>query len=211
MGMAAVREDFEALRRTLGLDRVAAIGWANGAMNLILLAAEQPEELDSAIFVHGAARYTEQEIEEFPRLHPEVYARVTKFESELASSTISEAEKNARLARFVVEDYFPLLFADPQSGRAMLRDMYRETRFSWSHMAYSSAETRTFDYTDRLPRIRARSLVIAGAHDLLPPEKVRELQTGINGSRFVLFEKSGHFAPIEEAESFKKTLLDFLE
>jgi len=42
MGMAAVRADFDALRRHLGLDRVSAIGWSNGAMNLILLAAENP-------------------------------------------------------------------------------------------------------------------------------------------------------------------------
>ena len=34
MGKAAVRADFDALRRHLQLDRVNAIGWSNGAMNL---------------------------------------------------------------------------------------------------------------------------------------------------------------------------------
>jgi len=38
MGMAAVRADFQALREHLGLESVNAIGWSNGAMNLIMLA-----------------------------------------------------------------------------------------------------------------------------------------------------------------------------
>jgi pimeloyl-ACP methyl ester carboxylesterase len=41
-GMAAVREDFDALRRHLRLEKVNAIGWSNGAMNLLLLASERP-------------------------------------------------------------------------------------------------------------------------------------------------------------------------
>ena len=55
MGMAAVRADFNALREHLGLESVNAIGWSNGAMNLIYLAAEYPETIDAAIFVHGVA------------------------------------------------------------------------------------------------------------------------------------------------------------
>jgi proline iminopeptidase len=43
MGLAAVRADFDTLRRHLGLETTHAIGWSNGATNLILLAAEYPE------------------------------------------------------------------------------------------------------------------------------------------------------------------------
>ena len=55
------RADFEALRQHLGLSKVHAIGWSNGAMNLILLAAESPDSLASATFLHGAASFTEEE------------------------------------------------------------------------------------------------------------------------------------------------------
>src|SRR5512134_2959315 len=50
-GLAAVRADFQALRAHLKLDKVNAIGWSNGAINLIWLAREHPETLSSAIFV----------------------------------------------------------------------------------------------------------------------------------------------------------------
>ena len=54
-GLAAVRADFQALRSHLRLEKVNAIGWSNGAINLVWLAHEHPETLSSAIFVHGMA------------------------------------------------------------------------------------------------------------------------------------------------------------
>jgi pimeloyl-ACP methyl ester carboxylesterase len=61
-----------------------------------------------------------------------------------------------------------------------------------------------------LPQITARSLVIAGAQDAIAVEKVREIHDGLADSRFVVFESSGHFAPVEEVEAFKQTVWDFL-
>jgi predicted esterase len=40
---------------------VAAIGWSNGAGNLILLAAEHPESVTTAIFLHGVASFTAED------------------------------------------------------------------------------------------------------------------------------------------------------
>ena len=48
-GLAAVRADFQALREHLGLEAVNAIGWSNGAVNLIWLAHENPETLSSIL------------------------------------------------------------------------------------------------------------------------------------------------------------------
>jgi proline iminopeptidase len=60
-GMAAVRADFQALRAHLGLESVNAIGWSNGAGNLIFLAHEQPESLSAAIFLHQGAHFTQDD------------------------------------------------------------------------------------------------------------------------------------------------------
>ena len=57
LGAAAVREDFHALREHLGLERVHAIGWSNGASNLMLLASEHPDTIDAAVFLHGIASF----------------------------------------------------------------------------------------------------------------------------------------------------------
>ena len=72
MGKAAVRADFDALRRHLGIERADAIGWSNGAMNLILLASERPDTLSSTIFLHGIARFSQQDMEDMASSYPEL-------------------------------------------------------------------------------------------------------------------------------------------
>jgi pimeloyl-ACP methyl ester carboxylesterase len=45
---------------------------------------------------------------------------------------------------------------------------------------------------------------------MVPLERVQELSQGIVGSKFVVFENSGHFAPVEEPEKFRTEVLSFL-
>jgi proline iminopeptidase len=210
MGMAAVREDFQALRERLGLERVAAIGWSNGAMNLILLAAERPESLSSAIFVHGAASFTAEDGARFAAAHPELAADWEALYRELRTPGVADAERSARMRAFWLERYFPATTADPSKAGPLIRRAFADAQFSWRHADFANRESPVFDARDRLGAVTARSLVIAGAHDMLPPEKVRELADGIRDARFTVFEHSGHFAPLEEPEAFRRAVLEFL-
>lgn len=211
MGMAAVRADFNALRAHLGLDRVAAIGWSNGAMNLILLAAEHPETVDNAVFVHGAASFTEEDMAAMAARYPGMIAKWAAFEQEMESNAgLSDEERTAAMRSLWLDHWFPLSTADPEGSAVMFERLFGDAEFSWPHADYSNRESPTFDARDRLPLISARSLVIAGAHDMFPPEKVRELADGIADSEFVVFESSGHFAPAEETEAFTTAVWRFL-
>jgi len=49
------------------------------------------------------------------------------------------------------------------------------------------------------------TMVIAGAHDLMPPTRVENLYKSLPNSTFVVFENSGHFSQVEEIEKFKKS------
>ena len=69
-GLAAVRADFQALRAHLKLEKVNAIGWSNGAINLIWLAQEHPETLSSAVFVHGMASLGVEDMVAMQAQHP---------------------------------------------------------------------------------------------------------------------------------------------
>ncbi len=68
----------------------------------------------------------------------------------------------------------------------------------------------TFDARDLLAAIPVRSLVIAGAHDMLPPERVKVIADGLPNATFTVFEKSGHFSAVEEPEGFKAAVYAFL-
>jgi proline iminopeptidase len=212
MGMATVRADFDALRQHLDLDRVNAVGWSNGCTNLILLASEYPGELDGAIFLHGVASFSEQDMAGFVEEHPDLLELYMNYQQEIvANDALSDNDKTAALRELWLEEYFPLLFADPDTAPPLLARVFGDAEFSAAHAEYSNRELGdVFDIRDRLPRITARSLVIAGAHDASPPDKVREISEGISGAEFVVFSGSGHFAPVEEPEAFTELVWSFL-
>jgi proline iminopeptidase len=209
-GLAAVRADFQALRAHLSLDRVNAIGWSNGAINLIWLAREHPETLSSAIFVHGLASSGPEDVKTIRAQHPELVQKYLALVAAVSKPGLSVAEQNALQRKMWLEDYFPGLCADPVKGRALVADVFREAQLSWPHAAYAEKELPAFDARKELAAIPVRSLVIAGAHDMLPPSRVKVLADGLKDARFVVFEKSGHFSAVEEPQGFKAAVYDFL-
>lgn len=209
-GLAAVRADFQALRAHLGLERVNAIGWSNGAINLIWLAHEHPETLSSAVFVHGMASLTAKDDEEIAARYPELMKKYGALMAAVSQPGLSVAEQNDLQRKMWLDDYFPVLVGDPAKAKAVIAEVFRDARLSWPHAEYASKEMPAFDARDRLAAIPVRSLVIAGAHDMLPPGRVKALADGLPNARFVVFEKSGHFSPMEEPEGFKAAVYAFL-
>ncbi len=84
---------------------------------------------------------------------------------------------------FDTEVWFPYLFANREAGRQKLSEIFRDAEFSWDHAEYTNAQWASLDFRSRLPSIRARSLVIAGRHDMLPPSRAQEIADGIDGRR----------------------------
>jgi proline iminopeptidase len=210
LGPDAVREDFEALRKHLGLEKVNAIGWSNGAANLVALAAENPDAIEKAVFLHGNASFLPEDEKKIVERYPDLVESFMKFGKEMSESTASAAEKNVRVKAFDTEVWFPYLFADRDAAGPKLAEIFRDAEFSWAHAEYTNKVWANLDQRPRLGSIRAESLVIAGRHDMLPPAKAQEIADGIEGARFVIFEESGHFAPVEEKEKFVQTVADFL-
>lgn len=209
-GLAAVRADLLALREHLKLGKVNVIGWSNGAINLIWLAHEHPEALASAIFLHGMASMTAEDNEEIEAKYPELMRKYGALMAAVSKPGLSVAEQNALQRKMWLEDYFPVLFADRERGKALVADVFSDAQLSWPHARYQNEEMPAFDARDKLAAIPVRSLVIAGAHDMVPPERGKALADGLPNAQFVVFEKSGHFSPMEEPEGFKAAVYGFL-
>lgn len=210
LGPTAVREDFHALREHLGLERVNAIGWSNGASNLILIASEHPETIDAAIFVHGVASFDDDDGRAMVERYPELFEAVAQFEQEMKTSELSDEDRDRRVKEFDTEVWFPYLFADHDAGKQKLPELYRDTEFSWAHSRATNEEWARLNVRERLADITAPSLVITGRHDITPPSKGEEIAAGIPDARHELFEQSGHFAPVEEPEKFIAVVTAFL-
>jgi 3-oxoadipate enol-lactonase len=67
-----------------------------------------------------------------------------------------------------------------------------------------------FDLRPDLGRITAKTLIISGRDDgLNPPEAGEELRDGIPGSRFEIYEHSGHMLPFEEEDRLVAEIIEF--
>ena len=209
-GLAAVRADFQALRAHLKLEKVNAIGWSNGAINLIWLSHEHPETLSSAIFVHGMASLGVEDMKAMQAQHPALMRSWGALMAAVSKPGLSAADQTALQRKMWLEEYFPTLCADPVKGKALVAEVFEGAQLSWPHAAHTNKELPTFDAGGLLAAIPVRSLVIAGAHDMLPPERVKALADGLPRAEFVVFERSGHFSPVEEPEGFKAAVYTFL-
>jgi pimeloyl-ACP methyl ester carboxylesterase len=69
-----------------------------------------------------------------------------------------------------------------------------------------------FDTYERLPKIKAATLVMQGKKDMIvPPENARIIADRIPGAKLVYFENSGHALFSQEPEKVNKALLEFIE
>ncbi len=69
-----------------------------------------------------------------------------------------------------------------------------------------------FDTTDRVPGIRARTLIIGGMEDaLMPPSGLRELADRIPRATLRLIERAGHGVFEERKEEFDQAIIEFLD
>lgn len=109
-----------------------------------------------------------------------------------------------------MEVSLPKLFADPEAGRRHLAEVFGGMRWSWPHMRQVQQHESLYDLRDRLSELRVPLLVLAGAHDVLTPDRVRETAELAPDARYALFEHSGHFAQLEEPEAFVRTVEEFL-
>lgn len=209
MGRPAVRDDFDALRRHLGLETVHAIGWSNGGTNLLELMVERPEILESAVVLHTAPSFSQSDGARVVEDHADLVTVVGPLQERLADPQLPAGEKEEIQRRLVIEHWFPLLFADPEVGRETMPELYRDTGLSWRHSVYANQNV-LYDLTDQLPGVPVPTLVIAGAHDILPADRAEEIHRLLPDSRFVVFEDSGHFAPVEEPEKFQRVVYEFL-
>lgn len=212
LSLAAVRDDFQELREHLGLDRVHALGWSNGATNLVFLAHERPETLASAIFVHGAPRFGPADFETMALRYPELFREFEESQGRLRSEELSVEEQNRIQRRLYLDVWFPRMLARPERTREALAAAFAEAELSWRHARYAQLEggAEGLDQRDLLGQVSVPSLVVVGEHDALPPERGRELAEGLPRARYLLFDESGHFAPIEEPRRFLDAVASFL-
>jgi 3-oxoadipate enol-lactonase len=102
----------------------------------------------------------------------------------------------------------------PEPRHAPLREILVKTITQADVRAYRRAmfALGTFDSRRRLGEIQKSTLVITGENDTtVRPARQKILADGITGARQITIANAGHAIPVDQADEFNRTLLDFLK
>lgn len=178
--------DLAALIEHLGLERPSVLGVSFGGAVALELAVEQPRLLDSLIV---------QGIE-------------SRFHATVASAIVRRVlERYPLLPNSpFLNQFLNLLYAKkPEPGPQTDFVIERIWETPQSVMAHRLAQLEHFDVTDRLWRIDAPTLVLAGSKDaIIPVSRQKRLAQDVSGARFEAIEGAGHIGFVTHADSMAR-------
>jgi proline-specific peptidase len=204
-------EEIEAVRQTLGLERVHILGQSWGGMLAMEYALTQPSDLASLILADTTASMPQWE-SETSRLVAELPPNVQKTlrEHEEANTTDSPEYKEAY--RVFSLRHICRIDPRPECVTRMATkpgDEVYKTMWGLSETKVTGT-LKDWNIVSRLAEINVPTLVVGGRYDEATPALTETIHRGILGSEWVIFENSSHFPHIEETESYLQVLVQFL-
>lgn len=209
-GMASVTElsdDIDALRKTLGLERVTLLGHSFSATIALNYALRHPANVKRLILVSAAAS-VENPYEGEKRILK------TLSKVEMAAYRTSEGGTGATKPCDRVRMRYSVLY--PHYFHKLVpyefdRGVYTVYFDALSKKEALAADSTGLDVRAQLSEIQAPVLVVAGRHDLVtPPDQSFQLANGLPQSRLVVLEHSGHFPFFEENYLFTEWVRQFM-
>ena len=205
-------EDLDALRTSLGLDRIHLLGSSYGGLLAIAYALDHPEQLRSLVSVSGLASVplTVAEMHRLRReLPPPFPSILDRFEARgefshpeyLAAVDLFYRRHLCRLDPWPVELLRTLEFTNGPKYHVM----------NGPNEFTIVGTIRDYDITDRLGEIRVPTLVTAGRYDEVTPRVARSIHERVPGSEYAEFANSSHLAFWEERAPYLDRVGEFLD
>lgn len=209
-GMASVDEmsdDVDALRKTLGLERVTLLGHSFGATIALNYAVRHPENVKRLILVSAAAN-VENPMEGEKRILKKLSAaEMALYRSSEGSDGATKPCDRVRMRYSVLYPHYFYKLVPYEFDRGV----YTVYFDALSKKQALAGDAASLDVRSALAEVKAPSLVVAGRHDLVtPPDQSYELATRLPQSRLVVMEHSGHFPFFEENYLFTEWVRKFM-
>jgi proline iminopeptidase len=215
--IATLVEDIEALRRTLGVPRIALVGHSFGGLLALEYGAKYPQHVSHLVFVSGLWDTDLQcrlRVRRLSAVRPDAYARVRgdtiaadgtrRSHCELEFSALQGDEREAYNTQ--------AMFPNPQIERLIDSVNAARSVKNTGEMgrALFAAGLLWYRFT-AVDRLTMPVLIIAGRHDgAAHPDGLRELARRLPEVRFIEYEQSGHFVYLDEPERFAHDVAAFL-
>jgi proline iminopeptidase len=193
--------DADALREHLGFQKVTVLGHSYGGFIALEYALRHPERLSHLILVDAAPAFDYgEEIEANARRKGATPEQLEALDA--SADTYTEMWSSWKLIELL---YFHALDAD------LAERMLGRIIPSIEAGEAGDAMLEGWALTPRLSEISTLTLVLVGEDDFIcPPSQAKIMHEGIPNSELVVFERSGHFPYVEEAEAFFEAVLGWL-
>ena len=196
--------DLEALRAHLGHERIDLLGHSWGGYLVMAYAARHPGRIAHLVIADSAApKWADTRF-----LFDDVYPETTERQRALAfAQTLGDEAARAADLR----QYMSMLCLAPEKRDAFVA---ASSAFVYTPAVNQAlnADLERYDLNPELPKFRFPTLVATGRYDFnVAPLVAYRIHQAIPGSRFAVFERSGHLPFFEEPDEFLRVLEEFLQ
>ncbi|MDX2057924.1 MAG: alpha/beta fold hydrolase [Gemmatimonadales bacterium] len=205
--------DIEAIRRAVGADSVALIGWSGLAPDAVTYAMDNPGRVTRVILL---APLPPRQDPYLAQIRARALARSDTAASRRLAARVAAgefADRQAELCREQARLSNPGTFADPAMARLASDVCDYPTEWPDRYAKTAAAAMASFaavDWRDRLGQLTIPYLVVHGAHDTFPVEGSREWVAGRPNGRLLLLPDAGHWPHHERPERVIPALEEFL-
>ena len=201
--MADEIADLEALRQSLGADRVDLFGHSFGGYFAMAYAAKHGDRVAHLILAGSAAPKFSETIFLFDQAFPDK----TGWQADLRRG---QADGDTAAVAKALGVYLSMIWYDPAH-----RDRFLELLGRGNYNSYQGAQlSRDMSATDLTPALASftfPTLVLNGRYDMNVAALTGwRIHQAIPGSRFVILEKSSHMMFYEEPDRFRELVGEFL-
>lgn len=202
-------EDMERLRQYWGLDSITVLGHSHGGAIALGYAIHHPELVHKLILVDTCTEdhdFTAERTREIATRKDD-----PRFKDAIAMMTSGYDPKTDEEFDEYLKKTLPLFFYDPASAMPEFAKTSTGPLPSiWAHHAVGAPGLPVAKQESLLDHIKAQTLVLVGHEDwICPVAEAQRLNKGIQTSRLVVLDKSGHFPWIEAPKQFFAEVIQF--
>jgi len=196
-------DDLDALRAHLGLERMDLLGHSWGGYLVMAYAAAHPERISHLLILDSAAPDWKGTIFLFKEVFPQTEERrdALAFAEEMGDQDAIDKR---------IHEYLTMLFYSPEKRDAFVAALPASVYRKVVNQAVG-ADVARFDLKPEIVKFKFPVLVMTGRFDMnVAPLVAYKIHQAIPGSKFLVFERSGHLPFYEEPEAFVGAVEDFL-
>ncbi|HYL67747.1 MAG TPA: alpha/beta hydrolase [Candidatus Limnocylindria bacterium] len=196
-------DDLEAVRAQLGAEKIDLLGHSWGGYLVMAYSAMHPERIAHLFIVDSAAPQWKDIIFLFKEVFPDVSERrdAFGFAEEMGEQKAIDSE---------LREYFKMLFYSTEKRDAFVAALPTSVYKRDVNKAVNS-DVERFDLNPEIRKFKFPVMVITGRFDMnVAPVVAYKIHQGIPGSKFHVFEHSGHLPFYEEPDGFVQAVEEFL-